>query len=154
MKGAWCIFCHKITIMVQMILKELNELWKIWFLRTLLNLCLNAQRCLPLYNPWTIACQVPLSMGFFRQECGRGLPISPPGPLSDPRIEPMSLLSPALQADSLPTESVGKPFLNLKVAQIYWTETASWSLGRDVCLNEICWHQCIKWKFRNILLFS
>ena len=58
---------------------------------------------------WTVACQVPLSMGFFRQECWGGLPFSPPGHLPDPGIEPTSLLSPALQADSLPTESLGKP---------------------------------------------
>ena len=35
MKGTWCIFCHKITIMAQMILKELIELCQIWFLTTL-----------------------------------------------------------------------------------------------------------------------
>ena len=33
----------------------------------------------------------------------------PPGDLPDPEIEPQSLVSPALQADSLPTEPPGKP---------------------------------------------
>ena len=39
--------------------------------------------------------------GFFRQEHWSGLPFPSPGDLPDPGIEPGS---PALQADSLPTE--------------------------------------------------
>ena len=50
---------------------------------------------------WTVACQAPLSMGFSRQEYWSGLPFPSPGDLPDPGIEPWS---PALQADSLPTE--------------------------------------------------
>ena len=45
---------------------------------------------------WTVAHQVPLSMGFFRQEYWNGLPYSPLGDLPDPGIEPGSLMSPAL----------------------------------------------------------
>ena len=37
-----------------------------------------------------------LSMGFFRQEYWSGFLSPPPGYLPDPRIEPMSLMSPAL----------------------------------------------------------
>ena len=58
------------------------------------------------YTPWTADCQDPLSMGFSRQEYWRGLPCPPPGDLPDPGIEPQS---PALKADSLPTEPPGKP---------------------------------------------
>ena len=47
---------------------------------------------------WAIARQAPLSMEFSRQEYWSGLPLSPPGGLPDPGIEPES---PALQADSL-----------------------------------------------------
>ena len=47
---------------------------------------------------WTLTHQVPLSMGFSRQEYWSGLPCPPPGDLPDPRTEPTS---PALQADSL-----------------------------------------------------
>ena len=50
---------------------------------------------------WTVAGQAPLSMGFSRQEYWSGLPFPSPGHLPDPGIEPRS---PALQADSLPTE--------------------------------------------------
>ena len=48
-----------------------------------------------------IACQAPLSMEFSRQEYWSGLP---PGDRPDPEIEPTFPVSPALQADSLPSE--------------------------------------------------
>ena len=56
-------------------------------------------------TPWTAACQVPLSMGFSRQEYWSGLPFPSPGDLPNPGIKPRF---PALQADSLPTELRGK----------------------------------------------
>ena len=56
--------------------------------------------------PWTVAHQAPLSVGFSRQEVWSGLPFPSPGDLPDPGIEPGY---PALQADSLPTELLGKP---------------------------------------------
>ena len=55
---------------------------------------------------WTVAHQVPLSMGFSRQEYGNGLPFPSLGTLPHPGIKPVS---PALQVDSLPTETLGKP---------------------------------------------
>ena len=45
---------------------------------------------------WTIACQAPPSMGFFRQEYCRGLPCPSPGDLPHPGIESASLISPEL----------------------------------------------------------
>ena len=45
---------------------------------------------------WTVAGQIPLSMGFSRQEYWIGLPCPPSGHLPDPEIEPSSLMSPAL----------------------------------------------------------
>ena len=56
--------------------------------------------------PLTIVHQAPLSMGFSRQEYWSGLPFPPPGDLPDTGIKPRS---PALQADSLPSELPGKP---------------------------------------------
>ena len=56
-------------------------------------------------TPWTVAYQVPPSMGFSRQECWSGLPFPSPGDLLDPGIEPGS---PTLQADALPSEPPGK----------------------------------------------
>ena len=60
--------------------------------------------------PWTVACQAPLSMGFSRQEYWRGEPFPFPGDLPNPGIKPGS---PALQADSLPSEPPRKPWLLL-----------------------------------------
>ena len=59
-------------------------------------------------TPWTVACEAPLSMEFSRQEYWNGLPFLSPGDLSNPGIEPES---PALQADSLPSEPPGKPLI-------------------------------------------
>ena len=47
-------------------------------------------------TPWTAACQASLSMGFSRQGYWSGMPFPPPGDLPDPRIEPASLVAPAL----------------------------------------------------------
>ena len=55
--------------------------------------------------PWAIARQAPLSMEFFGQEYWSGLPFPSPGDLPDSGIE---TVSPALQADSLPSEPPGK----------------------------------------------
>ena len=62
-------------------------------------------------TPWTVACQAPLSLEFSRQEYFSGLPLPPPGDLSDPVIKPMSSVSPALQVDSSPAEPSGKPHI-------------------------------------------
>ena len=59
--------------------------------------CVHTLSCAQLFVvPWTVAHQTPLSMGFSRQEYSTGLPCPPPGDLPDPRIEPVSLASPAL----------------------------------------------------------
>ena len=57
---------------------------------------------------WTVTWQAPLSMGFSKQEYWSGLPFPSPGDLPDPEFKPGS---PALQADSLPSESPGKPLV-------------------------------------------
>ena len=69
-------------------------------------MCLVAQSCSTLCNPWTGACQAPLFMEFSRQEYWSRLPFPSPGDLPKPGIEPRSL---TLQADFLPSESPGKP---------------------------------------------
>ena len=50
---------------------------------------------------WTVTCQAPLSMGFFRQEYWSRLPFPTLGDLPDPETEPKSPASLALQVDSL-----------------------------------------------------
>ena len=50
-------------------------------------------------TPWTVACQAPLSMKFFRQEYWSRLPFPALGDLPDPhRSNPFLLPSPALAA--------------------------------------------------------
>ena len=70
---------------------------------------------------WTIACQVPLSMGFSRHEYWSGLLCSPPGDLPNPGIKSRS---PALQADSLPAKPQGKPRLmsDKMIFHFIWVE--------------------------------
>ena len=77
-------------------------------------------------TPWTVAHESPLSMGFSRQEYWSGLPCPPPGDLPDPGIEPRS---PALQADSLSSESPGKPSFFLKVMIISFPSFFFYDLG-------------------------
>ena len=64
------------------------------------------QLCPTLVTPWTVAHQDPLSLGFHRQAYWSGVSFPSPGDLPDSRSEPRS---PALQADSLPSEPPGKP---------------------------------------------
>ena len=58
-------------------------------------------------TPWTVVHQVPLSMGFFRQEYWSGLPFPPPGDFPNPRIESLSLASPALAGGFFTTAPLG-----------------------------------------------
>ena len=54
----------------------------------------------------TVALQVPLSLGFCRQESWSGLPFPLPKDLPNPGIKPRP---PTLQADALPSEPPGEP---------------------------------------------
>ena len=62
-------------------------------------------------TPWTVPYQVPPSMEFSRQEYWSGLSFPPPGDLPNAGMEPQS---PAMKADSLPSEPSGKPKINTK----------------------------------------
>ena len=87
-------------------------------------------------NPWTLACQAPLSVEFSTQEYWTGLPFPPPGDLPDPGIKSTSPVSPALQVDFFTTEPPGKPQgcwgtnrLNafVKVSQWQFGQAPSWT---------------------------
>ena len=67
------------------------------------------QSCPTLCDPWTVAHQGPLSMGFSRQEHWSELPFPSPGDRPDPGIKPASPLSPELAGGFLTTEPPGKP---------------------------------------------
>ena len=64
-------------------------------------------------TPWAVAFQAPLSMQFSRQEYWKGLPFPPRGDLPDSGVEPAPPVSAALQADSLSSDSLGKPQVDL-----------------------------------------
>ena len=68
-------------------------------------------------TPWTVAHQASPSMGFSRQEYWSGLPFPFSGDLPNPGIESGS---PALQADSLPSNPPGKPPLNKQKYKESW----------------------------------
>ena len=61
--------------------------------------------------PWIVVPQAPLFMKFSRQEYWSGLPFPSRGDLPDPGIKPRS---PALQTDSLPSETPGKSTVCMK----------------------------------------
>ena len=65
------------------------------------------QLCPTLCDPVDYSLPAPLSLEFSRQEYWSWLPFPSPGNLPGPGIEPRS---PALQVDSLPFESLGKPW--------------------------------------------
>ena len=73
--------------------------------------------CLILATPWTVAHQVPLFIGFFRQEYQSELPFSFPGDLPDPGIEPRS---PGLKADALLTEPPGEALIIIYKVNSKW----------------------------------
>ena len=77
--------------------------------------------------PWTVAHQTPLSMIFSRQKYWSGLPFPSPRDLPHLGIESVS---PALQADSLPTEPPGKPLLLL-----LFSPSAQFSSTAQLCPN-------------------
>ena len=72
-----------------------------------LRMSVCAQSCPIFVNPWTVACQAPLTMGFSKQEYCSGLLFPSPGDLPDPGIELLPLLH--WQAGSLPLALPGKP---------------------------------------------
>ena len=67
---------------------------------------------------WTVAHQVPPSMGFSRREYCSGLPCPPPGDPPGPGIEPASLTSPALAGRFFTTSATWEAQLLHNIGQI------------------------------------
>ena len=78
--------------------------------------CWSLSRVRLFVTPWTVAHQA-LSMGFSRQEYWSGLSFPFSGDPSDPGIESGS---PALQADSSPSEPRGKSFTRKNSSKRKW----------------------------------
>ena len=81
---------------------------------------------------WTVAHLAPLSMEFSRQEYWSGLPFLSPGDLPDPGIKPGSS---TLQAESLLSESSGKPqfglYIFIKSFVTHWHQSCPASVIRN-----------------------
>ena len=75
-----------------------------------------AWSCPTLCSPMDCTCQAPPSMGFSRQGYWSGLPFPSPGDLPNPGSEPGS---PAVQADSLPSEPQGG-FKDQTLTPLHW----------------------------------
>ena len=68
--------------------------------------CSVAKSCPTLCNPWTVAHQAPLSLGFSRHKSWSELPCSSPGELPDPWVESTSLTSSPALANGFFTTSI------------------------------------------------
>ena len=94
------------------------------------------QLCPALCDPWTVAHQAPLSMGFARQEYWGGLPQPPPGDLPDPEIEPTSFMSPALASLLFTTNSTWEASVCVcVVAKSCLTLVTPWSIVHQAPLS-------------------
>ena len=91
---------------------------------------------------WTVAHQVPLSMGFSRQEYWSGLPCPPAGDLSNPGIKPMSFMSPALAGRFFATSSTWEAwpalhFYGIPRNPIWGVFKIICKIGRIVIINKL-----------------
>ena len=90
-------------------------------------------------TPWTVARQAPLSLEFSRQEYWSGWPYPSSEDLLDPGLEPGS---PMLQADTLPSESAGRPTLYSPLNEHRFTVGWGCVLG-SVCLGCVPASHCM-----------
>ena len=84
---------------------------------------------------WTVVHQVPLPMGFSRQEYWSGLPFSPPGDLPGPGIEPVSPTSPTLAGGFFSSSATWVPGRK-KHTEIQPCSPGSYSMDRKLrCIH-------------------
>ena len=95
-------------------------------------------------TPWTAACQVPLSMGFPRQEQWIGLPFLSTRDLPNPGIQPVSLMSPALAGGFFTTSATWEgPIKNTKIQSFGlcgrgqgWDDLGEWHWNMYIIICE------------------
>ena len=111
------------------------------------------QSCPTLRDPWTVACQAPLSMGFSRQEYWSGLPCPPPEDLPASGIEPASLTSPVLAGEFFATstnwEAPNQLYFNLKRKLMDSRERSTYSGLLYNSVSSLCLHTRNFWKALN-----
>ena len=92
--------------------------------------CLVVELCLTSFlTPWTVVCQVPLSMGFPKQEYWNGVPFPSPGGLPNPGIEPTS---PALADGFFTTEEPGKPSSQIVETKSHQVCRSNFQFSRNI----------------------
>ena len=85
-----------------------TDVFKLWWIHSFACVLSHFSHVQLFATQWTVVCQVPLSMGFSRQEQWTGLPFPPPGDLPNPDIEPASLMFPALAGRFFTTSATWK----------------------------------------------
>ena len=82
---------------------------------------------------WTVVHQVPLSMGFSRQEHWSGLPCPPPGHLPNPGMDPHLLTSPALAGGLFTTSAAWEAcWMGFTVFRLVWPSSLPYWLQNMV----------------------
>ena len=99
--------------------------------------CVCAHRCtlscIQLFATlWIVACQTPLSIGFFRQEYWNGSPFTPPGNLPDQGLN-LHLLH--WQVDSLPVSGLSINIINYLLSLVLLLLLASCLLAFRISLK-------------------
>ena len=85
-------------------------------------------------------------MELFRQEYWSGLLFPPSGELPDPGIKPVSLASPALQEDSLPTTLIKKKkkmHMRRKSAECIFLDSSLASFELNAIFFLVCSYLCV-----------
>ena len=108
--GSLLIYCGTLEKCLSFLICEMGIINKtavrITCVTILVLLLFSWLSCVSLFhNPWTLALQGPLSIGFPRQEYWSRLPFPSPGGLPDPGIEPVS---PITACGFFTTEPPGK----------------------------------------------
>ena len=90
-------------------------------------------------TPWTVAHQVPLSMGFSRLEYWSGWPCPPPGDLPDPGIERASLISHALAEEFFITCTTWEDWVRCYLgANEDWSLETAFLIAMINCSKDVC----------------
>ena len=94
-------------------------------------------------TPWTVTLQAPLSMELSGQEYWSRLLFPTPGDLSDPGIEPISFVSPALVGGFLKAQLVKNP----PAMEETWVQSLGWEdlLEKGKAIHSTILAQRIPW---------
>ena len=91
--------------------------------------CVYVQSCPAVCDSVDCSRRAPLSLKFSRQESWSGLPLPPQGNLPKPRIQPISVASPALAGRFFSLPLLGSPGSSIKPAESISCLISSDSLG-------------------------